>query len=102
MVLCRNKGDTSPGRSLNLLKVQFDHISRQLNQNELLYRFAFLVIFHAFLASDSADFFNISFFEKSFRNTIRVSNSMDPDQDQQSVGPDLGQTVCKGCLSRQH
>ena len=26
----------------------------------------------------------------SFRNTIRVSNSLDPDQDLRSVGPDLG------------
>ena len=35
--------------------------------------FACLVIFHAFV----------------FRSTIRVSNSLDPDQDQRSVGPDL-------------
>ena len=34
----------------------------------------------------SADFFSKSTFSKtSFRNTIRVSNSLDPD----SVGPDL-------------
>ena len=26
----------------------------------------------------------------SFRITIRVSNSLDPDQDRRSVGPDLG------------
>ena len=32
----------------------------------------------------SADLFN------SFRNTIRVSNSLDPDQARQIVGPDLG------------
>ena len=25
-----------------------------------------------------------------------MSNSLDPDQDRHSVGPDLGQTVCKG------
>ena len=31
----------------------------------------------------------------TFRNTIRVSNSLDPDQDRHSVGPDLVQTVCK-------
>ena len=31
-----------------------------------------------------------------FFNTIRVSNSLDPDQDRHFVGPDLGQTVCKG------
>ena len=30
-------------------------------------------------------------FSKSFfTNTIRVSNSLDPDQDQQNAGPDLG------------
>ena len=32
----------------------------------------------------------------SFRNTIRVSNSLDPDQDRHSVGPDLG----PNCLLR--
>ena len=33
----------------------------------------------------------------SFRNTIRVSNGLDPDQDQHFVGPDLWvQIVCKG------
>ena len=26
--------------------------------------------------------------KKSFRNTIKVSNGMDPDQDRRSVGPD--------------
>ena len=31
-----------------------------------------------------------------FLNTIQVSNSLDPDQARQNVGPDLGQTVCKG------
>ena len=31
-----------------------------------------------------------------FRNIIRVSNGLDPDQDQQSVGPDLG----PNCLKR--
>ena len=27
-------------------------------------------------------------------NTIRASNSLDPDQDRHFVVPDLGQTVC--------
>ena len=36
-------------------------------------------------------FFKINFFSKnSFRNTIRVSNSSDPDQARHFVGPDLG------------
>ena len=31
-----------------------------------------------------------TFLKKYFRNTITVSNSLDPDQDRRSVGPDLG------------
>ena len=39
----------------------------------------------------SDDFFSkLTFSNISFRNTIRVSNSLDPDQDRHSVGPDLG------------
>ena len=34
--------------------------------------------------------------KKSFMNTIRLSNSLDPDQDQHFVGPDLG----LNCLQR--
>ena len=46
----------------------------------------------------SADFFfsKLTFSKQSFRNTIRVSNGLDPDQDRHFVGPDLGQTICKG------
>ena len=47
------------------------------------------VIFHVFFLS-SADLFLIFLFKKSFRNSIRVSNSLDPDQDALSVHPDLG------------
>ena len=54
-----------------------------------------LGIFHAFLSS--ADFFQNKLFEKkNFRNITKVSNSLDPDQDQRFVGPDLG----PNCLSR--
>ena len=52
--------------------------------------FAYWVIFHNFLSS--ADFFKISF----FRDTFRVSNSLDPDQDCHFVSPDLG----PNCLQR--
>ena len=39
----------------------------------------------------SVDFFKINFFSKiSFRNTIKVSNCLELDQDKHSVGPDLG------------
>ena len=41
-------------------------------------------------------FFKINFLKNSFRNTIRVSNSLDPDQAQHFVGPDLGQN----CLQK--
>ena len=34
--------------------------------------------------------------KKSFRNTIRVSNCLDPNQDRHSVDPDLG----PNCLQR--
>ena len=34
--------------------------------------------------------------KKKFRNIIRVSNSLDPDQDRHSVGPDHG----PNCLQR--
>ena len=33
--------------------------------------------------------------KKSFRNTTRVSNSLDPDQARRFVGPDLGLNYCK-------
>ena len=42
-------------------------------------RFNITVIFHAFV--DAADFFfSKSHFQKFLRNTIRVSNSLDPGQ----------------------
>ena len=45
----------------------------------------------------SADFFSKPSFSKdSFRNTIRVSNSLDPDQARHFVRPDLG----SNCLQR--
>ena len=41
-------------------------------------------------------FFHFFFQKNSFRNTIRVSNNLDLDQDRYSVGPDLG----PNCLQR--
>ena len=48
-----------------------------------------LLILHAFLSS--VDFFKSDFFKKSFRNvpSLRVSNSLGPDQDIYFVRPDL-------------
>ena len=48
------------------------------------------------LSADFISFKKLTFWKNSFRNTIRVSKGLDPDQDRYSVGPDLGQTVCKG------
>ena len=47
------------------------------------------------LLVSSADCFQtfskpLTFSKNSFWNIIRVSNSLDPDQDRQNVGPDLG------------
>ena len=44
----------------------------------------------------SADFFQNSFSKSSFRNTIKVSNGLVQDQDQQNVCPDLD----PNCLQR--
>ena len=45
----------------------------------------------------SADFFKMNFSKKnSFRNTIRVLNSLDSHQARRNVGPDLG----PNCLQR--
>ena len=51
--------------------------------------FCLLGNFHAFLSS--ADFFSSksTFLKSSFSDTIRVSSSLNPDQAQHFVGPDL-------------
>ena len=41
-------------------------------------------------------FFKINFLENSFKNTIRVSKSLDPDQARHFVRPDMG----PNCLQR--
>ena len=57
----------------------------------------FLQAWYFFIRLSSADFFlEFTFSTKSFRNTISVSNCLDPDQDRHSVGPDLG----PNCLQR--
>ena len=53
-----------------------------------------------------SSFLKLTFLKNYFRNTVRVSNRLDPDLDQHSVDTDLGlnclqiliygQTVCKG------
>ena len=53
----------------------------------------------------SADISKLAFSNNYFRNTIRESNNLDPDQDRHCVGPDLGpncfqrlSAVDKSCL----
>ena len=41
-----------------------------------------------------------TFSKNSFRNTIRMSNGLDPDQDRHSVGPDLGPNCFANVVSR--
>ena len=53
------------------------------------------------LSSTDSFFSKLTFLKNlSVLNTVRVSNGLDPDQDRHSVGPDLGQTVCKDCQHR--
>ena len=61
--------------------------------------FACWVILHVWLTS--ADIFStkLSVFKNSFWSTIRVSNSLDPDQDRHSVGPDLDPNCLQGLLA---
>ena len=51
--------------------------------------------FHAFVVACCL-FSKLNVSKNSFRNTIKVSNCLDPDQDRHSVGPDLG----PNCLQR--
>ena len=39
--------------------------------------------------------FSNFFFFKNFKSTVRLSNGLDPDQDQSSFGPDLGPSCLK-------
>ena len=56
-----------------------------------------LGIFHAFVGVCLL-FSKLTFSKKSFRISIRESNSLDQDQDQHFVGPDLG-LICLHRLS---
>ena len=54
-----------------------------------------LGIFHALIVVCNL-FSKLTFSKNSFRNTISVSNRLDPDQDRHSFSPDLG----PNCLQR--
>ena len=53
----------------------------------------FILCMHLLL---SADFFQNQLFQKTLPGTLLMSNCLDPDQDRQYVGPDLG----PDCLQR--
>ena len=44
-------------------------------------------------------FFKIDFFKRIFRKTFRVSNSLDPDQAQRFIGPDLSPNCLQSLLA---
>ena len=44
-------------------------------------------------------FSKLTFSKNSFRNTFRVSNGLDPNQDRQSVGPNLGPNCLQKLLA---
>ena len=55
------------------------------------------------LLLSSPNFFSkLTFSKNSFRNTIRVSNSLDQDQDRHFVGPDLGPNCLQQILLLSH
>ena len=53
------------------------------------------------LLLSSADIFIINFLNFFFKNSIRVSNGLDPDQEGHNVGPDLGPILFSKVISRQ-
>ena len=59
------------------------------------------VIFHSFLSSEGVFFFLLLSFSKiSYRNTIRVSNILDPDQAQRLVGLGLDPNCLQSLSAR--
>ena len=63
-----------------------------LETQELNFNFLLMGIFSPFFCC------LLIFSKNSFRNTIRVSNSFDPDQGQQNVRPDLLQSYRQTAL----
>ena len=63
----------------------------------VMFNSAYWVIFHAL--SSSVFFSKSTFLKNSFRNTIKVSNSLDPDQARHFVGPDLGPNCLRKLLA---
>ena len=52
------------------------------------------------LLSPADFFFKINFSKDSFRNTIRVSNGLGPDQNRRSVGPYMGSKLFAKVITR--
>ena len=63
---------------------------------EVFVKLAIWVILNAFYCPLLIFFQNYFFAKSYYRNTIRVSNSLGPDQVRQFVGLNWVQTVCNG------
>ena len=97
--------DNSVSRTISILLIQsrltafclcIPHISLWLigELKALLCPYRSILTF--WLLSSDFFFYKINIFKNSFRNPFIVSNGMEPDQDQQNVGPDQG----PNCLQR--
>ena len=82
------------------IKPQNESIKRSLfNHKKMWFRQILINCLHAekiFMIFFVWFFSKLTFSKNSFKHTIRVLNSLDSDQAQHSVGPDLGQTLCIG------
>ena len=83
---------------LNLLSIVLLKNGWNILYEIIFYKYNFLHAGYFFMLLLSfADFFiNIFFSKNSFKNNIRVSNCLDPDQDGHSFSPNLG----PNCLYR--
>ena len=75
-------------------KLKWSNVNNIIYCSTLDHLSACWVILHAFLPS--ADFVNLTFSTKTFRNTIKVSNSLNPDKAIHFVWPDLGLNCLQG------
>ena len=67
-----------------------DKINVQQSDHMISLPFAHCVILHDFLLLSADNISKLTFSKKSFKNTIRVSNSLDPDKARQFVRLTLG------------
>ena len=72
-------------------KADFTTNCSTLNESSIFFLFFFyFYYFLLLLLSANYSFSKLTFSKISFKNTVRLSNSLDPDQDQRKGGPNLG------------